>query len=144
MKKVQTNVSAKRSPEQVYEYLVDFRNQPEWRFDVLSCELVEGETGRVGARYRQRVKQGRREMDSGVELTRADAPHTVAFRTLDSGPVTASGAWEIRASSGGTHVVCDVAIETRGFVRLFEPFMGPSLRRTAERYERDLTERLSG
>ncbi len=48
MKRVQTNVSSGRSPEEVYAYLVDFTNQAEWRFDVLRSELVAGATGRVG------------------------------------------------------------------------------------------------
>jgi uncharacterized protein YndB with AHSA1/START domain len=143
MKQVQTNVTTPRSPDEVYAYLVDFANQAEWRFDVLESELVQGEVGRVGARYRQRVKQGRRETVVQSELTQADRPSTVAFRTVDSGPVTASGAWTIRATGEGSHVICDVAIESSGFVRLFEPFMGPSLRRTAARYEQDLTKALA-
>jgi hypothetical protein len=79
MRKVQTNVSTSRSPQEVYDYLVDFENQAEWRFDVLDSRLVQGEKGRVGARYRQRTKQGRREMEILAELTQADAPRTVAF-----------------------------------------------------------------
>jgi hypothetical protein len=142
MKKVQTNVSTRRSPQEVYEYLADFSNQAEWRFDVLESELVQGETGRVGALYRQRVKQGRREMEIKAELTQADAPRTVAFRTVDSGPVEVSGAWQISETGEGTHVVCDVAIEAKGFVKLFEPFMGPGMKRTAARYEQDLAQQL--
>ena len=143
MKKVQTNVSARRSPEEVYAYLVDFANQPEWRFDVLESELVQGEPGRVGARYRQRVKQGRREMEVTSELSQADSPRTVAFRTVDSGPIQASGAWNISRSGEETRVVCDVAIEAKGLLRLFEPFMGRGLKRTAARYEDDLARELT-
>jgi len=143
MKKVQTNVRTKRPPEEVYAYLADFNNQAEWRFDVLESELVEGETGSVGALYQQRVKQGRREMEVKARLTQADAPRTVAFESVDSGPVEASGAWHVKPDGEGTHVVCDVAIEANGLMKLFEPMMGPSFRKTAERYERDLTERLA-
>jgi Polyketide cyclase / dehydrase and lipid transport len=142
MKRVQTNVTTLRSPDEVYDYLVDFANQAEWRFDVLESKLVQGETGRVGARYRQRVKQGRRENVTNVELTRADRPSAVAFRTLDDAPVTASGTWEVRESGGRTQVVADIEIVAHGFVRLFEPMMGPSLRKTAARYEAALAERL--
>ena len=142
MKKVQTNVNTARSPQEVYEYLVDFSNQAEWRFDVLESELVQGEAGRVGARYRQRVHQGPRETEIKAELTRAEAPRTVAFRTVDSGPVEVSGTWQIGEAREGTHVVCDVAIEAKGLWRLFEPFMGRAMRRTAARYQQDLARRL--
>ena len=81
-------------------------------------------------------------MTSEVEVTKADSPRAVAFRTVDDAPVTASGEWQISPDGGGSGVVCDVAIEAHGFVRLFEPFKGPSLKRTAQRYEAALEERL--
>lgn len=143
MKEVQTNVTTSRTPEEVYAYLADFANQAEWRFDVLESELVEGEAGQVGALYRQKIKQGKRELESKVEETQAEAPRVVAFQTVDSNPVQASGAWTISRRGDQTHVVCDVAIEAKGFLRLVEPFMGPSLRKTAARYEQDLARTLA-
>lgn len=143
MKQVQTNVSTKRTPEEVYAYLADFANQAEWRFDVVESELVQGETGRVGAVYRQKVKQGKRELEARAQVTQADAPRAVAFKTVDDNPVQASGAWNISRQVDETRVVCDVAIEAKGFLKLFEPFMGPQLRKTAARYEQDLAERLA-
>lgn len=142
MQRVQTNVSTTKSPQEVYDYLVDFSNQVEWRYNVLESELVDGQTGRVGARYRQRVKQGPKEMVTHVELARAEPPRTVAFRTVGSGPVSASGTSDIREADGGARVTTDVEIEMRGIMRLFEPMMGPSMRKTAARYEQALTERL--
>jgi len=142
LKKVTAKVNTRKSPQEVYEYLVDFERHPEWRFDVLESKLVQGETGRVGARYRQKVKQGRRELEANVELTEAEPGSRVGFRTLDEGPVTASGTYSIRGTGSGSEVVNDVTIEAHGFVRLFEPFMGPQLRKTSTRYEEALGERL--
>jgi carbon monoxide dehydrogenase subunit G len=88
------------------------------------------------------MKQGWRELTVTSELTRAEPPRAIAFRTVDSGPITASGSYDIRPEGQGTHVVVDVVIEARGFMRLFEPVMGPTLRKTAERYEQDLARRL--
>jgi uncharacterized protein YndB with AHSA1/START domain len=143
MKQVTTRVVTPRSPEEVYAYLVDFDNQAEWRFDVLASERTGGETGEVGARYRQRVKQGRKEIDSDVELTEAEPHRRVAFRTLD-GPVTVTGTWRIEPQGDQTRIDTDVALQPHGFLKLFEPMMGPSLRKTAARYEAALAERLGG
>ena len=144
MKQVTTRVITPRSPEEVYAYLADFDNQAEWRYDVLASERTSGEVGRTGARYRQQVKQGRKEVVSDVELTEAE-PHTrVAFRTVDDGPVTVSGAWRFEPQGERTRIDAEVAIEPHGFVKLFEPMMGPSLRKTAARYEAALAERLGG
>ena len=38
----------------------------------------------------------------------------------------------------------DIAIQPNGVVKLLEPMMGPSLRKTAARYEAALAERLGG
>ena len=143
MKQVTTRVVTPRSPEEVYAYLVDFDNQAEWRFDVLASERTSGETGHTGTRYRQRVKQGRKEIDSEVELTEAEPHRRVAFRTLD-GPVTVTGTWRIEPQGEETRVDTEVALQPHGFVKLFEPVMGPSLRKTAGRYEAALAERLGG
>lgn len=143
MKSVQTRVVTPKPAEDVYAYLADFNNQPEWRFDVLSSELTSGETGVVGARYKQRVVQNKKETDSLVELTEAEQPSAVAFRTFDDGPITVTGSWHIKPNGGNTEVLCDVAMTTRGFVRLFEPMMGPQLRKIATRYEQALSERLN-
>ena len=143
MKQVTTRVTTPRSPEEAYAYLVDFDNQAEWRFDVLASERTGGETGQVGARYRQRVKQGRKEVDSDVELTAAEPHRRVAFRTL-GGPVTVSDVWKLETDGGGTRVDTEVAIEMHGFLKLVEPFSGGQLRKTAARYEAALADRLGG
>ena len=142
MKKVQAKVSTPKPARDVYDYMVDFERHPEWRFDVLESKLVQGEKGRVGARYRQKVKQGRREMEANVELTEADPGRRVGFRTLDEGPVTASGSYDIRDTGSGTELVNEVTIETHGFMRLLGPVIGPQLRKTSKRYEEALRARL--
>jgi len=144
MKQVETRVTTLRSPQDVYAYLVDFDNQREWRFDVVGSELISGEAGLPGARYRQRVKQGRKEIQSEVELTEAEPHSRVSFRTVDDGPVTVSGVWQIQPQGDGTRIDAQVAIQPHGFLKLFEPMMGPSLRKTAARYETALAERLGG
>lgn len=143
MKKVQTKVFTARPAAEVYDYLADFDNQAQWRFDVVSSTLQSGSKGVVGARYLQKVRQGRKEVDSEVEVTEATPSSEVAFRTVDDGPVTVSGAWHIQQADTGTEVVCDVSITARGALRLIEPLMGPQLRKTALRYEQDLSERLN-
>ena len=144
MKQVETRVTTPRSPEDVYAYLADFNNQAEWRFDVVSSELTSGEPGTVGTRYRQLVKQGRKEVTSEVEVTEAEPHHRVAFRTL-GGPVTVSGVWRLEPDDdGGTRVDTEVAIEMHGLLKLFEPFSGGQLRKTGARYEAALAERLGG
>ena len=139
MKQVESHVTTPRSQEEVYAYLADFNNQAEWRFDVVSSELHSGEHGTVGSRYHQRVKQGGKDLTSDVEVTEAEPHRRLAFRT-ESGPVTVSGGWTIEPE--GEQV--GLLTKAEGLTPLFEPWMGPALRRTALRYEAALAERLGG
>jgi carbon monoxide dehydrogenase subunit G len=143
VKRVETRVTTARSPEDVYAYLADFNHQAEWRFDVISSELTSGEPGAVGSHYRQLVQQGRKQVTSEVEVTEAEPHRRVAFRTV-GGPVTVSGVWRLEPDDGGTRVDTEAAIEMHGLLKLFEPFSGGQLRKTAERYEAALAERLGG
>ena len=86
--------------------------QVEWRFDVVSSELISGEPGAVGSHYRQLVKQGRK--------------------------------GKLEPDGEGTRVDTEVAIAMHGLLKLFEPFSGGQLRKTASRYEAALAERLGG
>ncbi len=52
-----------------------------------------------------------------------------------------SGARHLKST--GTEVICDVVIETHGFLWLPEFTMGPSLRKISDRYELDLSARLN-
>lgn len=142
MKNVRTGMTVDRTPAAVYAYLVDLGNQPEWRFDVSSSELIAGTAGEVGAKYKQRSQQGRKQGDVEVELTTAEPSTAVGFRTLNPGSVTLSGSWRITPTGSGSSIVTEVVLEMGGLFQLIEPLMARSLRRTAAKYHESLRERL--
>lgn len=133
-----TSVQAAAPPEAVYGFLADLANDPEWRFDILDSQLVRGSAGEVGAVYRQRAKPGRKEIQTSVEIERAEPHRHIGFRTL-GGPVQVGGLYTITAANRGCAVRCDVTLRAKGVLRLFEPLMAAGMRRTAARYEEDLS-----
>jgi uncharacterized membrane protein len=131
-----------RAPDDVFAYLADLRHDPEWRHDVGSSELVSGTAGAAPSRYRQTATD-KKATAYHVDVTDVDrSSQTVRFATVDASPVAVRGGYRVAGSDSQTTVTLDVELHPSGAVRLFEPFMGPSLRKTASRYLADLKTQL--
>lgn len=117
-----------RTPAEVFAFLSNAENDPQWRSGVLDIARVSGEGG-TGTRYRQGVKgpMGRR-IPADVEITESRPNDVHAFRATE-GPVRPEGRYELSPSDGGTRVRFVLAAEVRGLKKL----MAPMVQRTMDR-----------
>jgi carbon monoxide dehydrogenase subunit G len=117
-----------RTPAEVFAFLSNAENDPQWRSGVLDIARVSGDGG-TGTRYRQGVKgpMGRR-IPADVEITESSPNQLHAFRATE-GPVRPEGRYELSPSNGGTRVRFALAAEVRGLKKL----MAPMVQRTMER-----------
>ena len=100
----------------VFAFLADPENDPQWRSGVLDVTHVSGSG--VGARYAQGVKgPGGRRIPADIEITEFDPGQSIAFQTL-TGPVRPRGRYLLSAAEGGTRVRFNLDAELRGFKRL--------------------------
>ena len=100
----------------VFAFLADPENDPQWRSGVLDLTHVSGSG--VGARYAQGVKgPGGRRIPADIEITEFDPGQSIAFQTL-TGPVRPRGRYLLSAAEGGTRVRFNLDADLRGFKRL--------------------------
>lgn len=79
-----------RPRDDVFAFLADPENDPQWRTGVLDLKRVSGEG--VGACYAQGVKgPGGRRIDADIKITELTPGETIAFHTV-AGPVRPRGA----------------------------------------------------
>jgi uncharacterized protein YndB with AHSA1/START domain len=106
---------------EVFAFLANAQNDPEWREGVLEIERAAGSG--VGTRYRQRVKgPGGRPIPADIEITEYEQDRLIGFRAT-SGPVRPSGRYELTPADGGTRVRFELRAEVRGLKRLMAPMV---------------------
>jgi len=105
-----------RARDDVFAFLADPENDPQWRSGVLDLTHVSGRG--LGARYAQGVKgPGGRRIPADIEITEFDPGQSIAFQTL-TGPVRPRGRYLLSAAEGGTLVRFHLDADVRGFKRL--------------------------
>ena len=128
-------VEIARPPEDVYAYLTDVSNLPQWQSSASSAE-ADG-TLREGARIRERRTFMGREVKTELEVTAHEPGRRFDLRAL-SGPIRFEVRHSFEAVGNGTRVRLAVEGEADGMLR----FAGPMVARRAERQFRDDLQRL--
>jgi len=115
-----------RSPEDVFDYLSDQRNELEWNPDcVLMEKLTDGPVG-VGTRFRAKWKQGPVVL---TEVTAYDRPR--AWRYVNGGAIGCDLTVTLEPlAGGGTRLTSRGLWSARGAARLFFPIFIRIMRRS--------------
>jgi uncharacterized membrane protein len=121
MPRASNEILIERPPDDVFAFLADPENDPQWRAGVLDLTRVSGEG--VGACYAQGVKgPGGRRIAADIKITELTPGETIAFQTV-AGPVRPRGRYRLAVADGGTRVRFELEADVRGFKRLMAPIV---------------------
>ncbi|ANS68283.1 hypothetical protein SLINC_6059 [Streptomyces lincolnensis] len=138
------SIDIDRSPEDVWDYVVDFSHLPDWQASAVSAQsLTEGPVG-VGSRVRVVRHIGRREIPMTMEYTEYDPPHAWALQGVD-GPIRGHVHGEIDPIDDGRHsrLTIELDFEGKGIGKVLLPLVvRPQIRKELPHNERTLKERL--
>ena len=118
-----------RAPEEVFDYLADLRNEPQWNPDAADVVLAGGaEIGR-GTTFELTHRSLGRHVST---IARYERPRALAFDV--AGPRTdARVTYEFAdGGNGATEVLCEVELRLKGLLRLTAPFHARGVRRRVE------------
>jgi uncharacterized protein YndB with AHSA1/START domain len=134
MPEATNNVEIARPPAEVFAFLADGTNAPEWRAGVLDIRPKSG-SGR-GAIYEQGIKGpfGRR-VPADYEITAYEPPRRLAFRAI-AGPVRPEGSYELEPASRGTRVTFSLRCSPTGIARLMTPMVAKTMRSEVAQLDR--------
>ena len=116
MPAAQRTIEINRPVAEVFAFLADAENDPQWRTAVK--EIKRDGPLAVGARYHQRVAgPGGRPVPADIELTTYQPESAVAFRVI-AGPVRPQGSYRFEPTADGTAVTFSLTAELTGVKKL--------------------------
>jgi uncharacterized membrane protein len=121
MPRATSEIVIKCPREDVFVFLANPENDPQWRSGVLDLARVSGSG--IGARYAQGVKgPGGRRIPADIEITELTPGEAIAVQTV-AGPVRPRGRYELAAADGGTRVRFELEADVKGVKRLLAPVL---------------------
>lgn len=112
----------------VWEHIEDPELQKTWMHGLISNELVEGERGVAGSKFKMLIKEGGKAQTYDGVLTACDAPCHLAVRFWGGcfgTDMKATADYKLREADGGTHLdyTCDFEGRMGFFMKLMSPVM---------------------
>lgn len=129
-------VTIQRPVGEVFAFVADGLNGPQWRPGIMDIALAS--SSGPGAVYRQGVKgPGGRRVAADYEITAWEPDRRLAFKAV-AGPVRPTGEYRFEAAGEGTRLTFSLAAELGGFQKLL---LGGAVQRTMDA-EVNATEKL--
>lgn len=139
---VEDSTVINRPIDEVFAYISDLTNAPEWQTGLLEVRRTTTAPLGVGAQFTFVRKFLGRKLEATNEFTQYLPNEVITFVTT-SGPVSVEASYLFQTQAKGTQVTCRMAMKVEGFSRLAEPLIAASVRRemSAEfAYLKDLLE----
>jgi uncharacterized membrane protein len=121
------SIHLNRPVDQVFAFLADPAKQPAWQSDLIEIEQLTEGPMRVGTRFREVRRLGRRPTEYQAEVIAYEPDKRFALRVISGPRVTLSYSFE--AEEGGTRLRYQFVMHTSGMMRVIEPLIVRSLRK---------------
>jgi uncharacterized protein YndB with AHSA1/START domain len=126
----EVSIHLDRPVEQVFAFLADTGKVSTWQSNLIKMEqLTEGPL-RLGSRFREVRRLGRRESEIQAEITTFEPNKRFETKTTTKPQVTVSYSFE--AEDGGTRLNHKFVMLTSGLMRLLEPLIASSIKKESQ------------
>jgi uncharacterized membrane protein len=137
MIKVETSVHVDRHPDEVFEFISNFENNPKWQSGMVSARFTSQGALRVGSTYAQEAKFLGRPVISEFEVIEYEPNRMVkAASTSGSFPITFTRM--VKAQDNGTLVSAVIEGDASGFFKLAQPLMRRMVQKSVDEDYRNL------
>jgi hypothetical protein len=121
---IENSVQIDRSPEEVFDYLVDLRNELEWNPDVQSMVKITDDPIGVGTKFLAKWKQSKL---IEVECIGFERPYRWSYS--NGGPLTVVFDITLTPHGNATLLASRFDVRPRGLMQLFFPIVLRQLKR---------------
>jgi uncharacterized membrane protein len=121
-----------RPLDEVFTYVADARNRPQWDESVDSEELTSGEPIGVGSTVRTRMRSMGKNYEYTWRIVEHDPPRQMTVEST-SGPFPTTLHFEFSGEDGATQLTATVTGRPSGFMRLFQPMIARTTQQNLDR-----------
>lgn len=125
---IEDSIVIHRPIEEVFAYVSDLTNGPEWQTGLIEVRKTTIEPRGIGTRYTFVRKFLGRKLEASNEFTTYEPNNIVTFKTT-SGPMSVEASYRFQPEPAGTRVTCQIEMKPEGFSKLAEPLIAASIRR---------------
>jgi len=126
----EVTIHLNRPVEQVFAFLMDTGKLPTWQSNLIKNELLTQGPLRLGSRFVEVRRLGRKESEIQAEITAFEPNKRFETQTLSPPQITVSYSFE--EENGGTRLKHRFIMRTSGFMRLLEPVIANSIKKESE------------
>ena len=131
MIRVESSVEIGRPPAEVFAYIANFENNPEWQSGMLEAHFTSPGPLAVGSTYSQVARFLGRRVESNFEVIAYEPGRLIKITTTSgSFPITVTR--KVEAAGEGSRVSAIVEGDSSGFFRVAEPLMRRMVQRSVE------------
>lgn len=128
MIEMDAEVTVRRPADQVFAYLADLANLPEWQGNVLRATVTTPGPVRVGTEYTQTMRMGPTTVEGTCRITRFEPGRALGF-TLESSMLSCAGELGLEPVPGGTRLTSTGTGHLHGLLRVLQPMVQAQVRR---------------
>jgi uncharacterized membrane protein len=128
MIKVENSVVISRPVDEVFEFVSNIENLPQWAGPVLEAKQTSDGPIRVGTKQTQVAQFLGRRIETSHEVTEYEPNKKLSTKTT-SGPLPMEMHCILEPAEEGTRVSLEGNVEAGGFFKLAEPIVGRMLKR---------------
>lgn len=129
-----------RSAQQVFDYIADVRNDPNWHTDIHEATVVRGN----GSVQEGTVFDVKARVSGTEEIIGYDAPHKVVLRGGDMGKMVPTDTRTVTPVEGGVEFTRHVEVEASGFMGFMMKMMAGMAGKRNDKFVENLKNVLEG
>lgn len=120
-------VTINRPAREVFDFILEGKNNQHWRPAVHDVAQVPGTPKGVGAIFKQGMKgPGGRRIDADYKIVEADPPRRIRFEVV-AGPARPTGTYTFEAEGNATTVTLVLDYRPKGLAKLMDGMIGKQM-----------------
>ena len=134
-------ITINRPVEEVFAYVGNLQNGPQWQSGLLEVRRKTAGTPGVGTQFTSVRKFMGQKMESGIEFTAYEPNKKIAFKSI-SGSSPFEQTFLFESTAEGTRLTTRLELQTSGLMGLAEPLIASGVKREMDANFGDLKDML--